>query len=177
MLEVLVFHIMYVVGSWYLSWGGLKSSALYYVMLSITGQILFRCVYIWCDGCVYLYNCWLSCISPGHRVAVFWFSANRKKLKSVVVCTEVQRSVQIGNGSGPIASWAFTHLWAETAHTCRSHTEQFGHWLCQRRGKGSLSQGTRGSGEWCALARNLESGQRAAPLRDAHKQLFAHIST
>lgn len=79
--------------------------------------------------------------------------------------------------SGPVASSAFTHLFGETVHTGRSCTEQSGHWLCQRRGRGSLSPGTRGNGEWCVKARNLESGQRAGALQDAHKQRYTHKRT
>lgn len=77
---------------------------------------------------------------------------------------------------------ALTHLYWETVNTGRSHTGQSGHCVCQRRGTGSLAQGTRGNGEQCETARNLENGQRAESLQDAwkhtleqaRKHIYAH---
>lgn len=83
--------------------------------------------------------------------------------------------VQSWSKSGHVASWTFTHLYGGTGHSGRSRRERSGHWLFRRRGRGSLSQGMMGNGECCAKARNLESGQRAEPLQDAHKQRSMHV--
>lgn len=88
------------------------------------------------------------------------------------MCTEA--CVQSWSMSSPVASSLFTHLYGETGHTGRSHTEPSGHWLCQRTGTRSLSQGMRGNEERYAIARNLESCQKAALLQEAHKQVFTH---
>ena len=75
--------------------------------------------------------------------------------------------------------WAvchFTHLLWETARTCRSRREQFGHLTFQRRGTGNHALGRRGSGGHCGTARILECGQRAALLDHAEKQLWVSVN-
>lgn len=76
------------------------------------------------------------------------------------------------NRSGPFASQQVTHLWAGADRSCVSRRRLSARWLCLRRGKCSPSRGTRGSGGRCVTTRNLESGQRARPLEDAHKSFF-----
>ena len=104
--------------------------------------------------------------SQGKHFPAFWANREFGKLRSGM-CAE-QEWVR------PVASPAFTHPHGETARSRRSRTGRSGRWLCRRRGKGSLSPGTRGSGERCATARNLESGQRAAPLQNAFKRPLMH---
>lgn len=120
-------------------------------------QIVCRFVYIWSQEFLYVQKLAVALYKP--RVSMLSLAC-----------------VQNWNMSSPVASWVFTHLYGGTVHSGRSHTEPSGHWLCQRRGKGSLSQGTRGNGECCVTTRNLESGQRAVPLQDGHKWLFTHKS-
>lgn len=79
--------------------------------------------------------------------------------------------------TSPVALWLLTHLYGGTGHTGTSHTEQSGHSFCQRRGNGSLSQERRGNGGCCAIARNLESGQSAVTLQDAHNRLEKYMQT